>query len=282
MCRIGRPISSTSTCMRCASITTSTRRLWISAMSDAYTPQELMVAVASREIKDGDLVFVGMRLPVLAYAVALSTHASNARGLFEVGLMRDKPADAFLGTMGDPPNVAGALWATRMSNAMALMVQGHVDLGFIGGAEVDRFGNLNTSYVGDPAKPKVKLPGSGGGADIAVLSRRWVTLMNHEKRRLVDRVSFVTSPGHGDGTPGWRERNGLLGGGPAAIITTLCVFRFPEGGGEAYVASVHPRHTLDEVREQTGWPVKLGASVGETAPPNEAELSAIRMRSGEG
>ena len=250
-------------------------------MSDAYTSQELMVAVASREIKDGDLVFVGMRLPVLAYAVALSTHAPNARGLFEVGLMRDKPADAFLGTMGDPPNVAGALWATRMSNAMALMAQGHVDLGFIGGAEVDRFGNLNTSYVGDPAMPKVKLPGSGGGADIAILSRRWVTLMNHERRRLVDRVSFITSPGHGDGSPGWRERNGVLGGGPAAIITTLCVFRFPDGGGEAYLDTVHPGHTVDEVRDQIGWTVKLGANVEETAPPTEAELTAIRSRLGE-
>ena len=239
------------------------------------------MAVASREIKDGDLVFVGMRLPVLAYAVALSTHAPNARGLFEVGLMRDKPADAFLGTMGDPPNVAGALWATRMSNAMALMAQGHVDLGFIGGAEVDRFGNLNTSYVGDPAMPKVKLPGSGGGADIAILSRRWVTLMNHERRRLVDRVSFITSPGHGDGSPGWRERNGVLGGGPAAIITTLCVFRFPDGGGEAYLDTVHPGHTVDEVRDQTGWTVKLGANVEETAPPTEAELTAIRSRLGE-
>jgi glutaconate CoA-transferase subunit B len=249
-------------------------------MSEAYTSQELMVAVASREIKDGDVVFVGMRLPVLAYAVALSTHAPNARGLFEVGLMRDKPAEAYLGTMGDPPNVAGALWATRMSNAMALMAQGHVDLGFIGGAEVDRFGNLNTSYVGDPSKPKVKLPGSGGGADIAILSRRWVTLMNHERRRLVDRVSFITSPGHGDGSPGWRERNGLLGGGPSAIITTLCVFRFPEGGGEAYLDTVHPGHTVDEVREQTGWPVKLGTEVGETRPPTEAELSAIRSRRG--
>jgi glutaconate CoA-transferase subunit B len=247
-------------------------------MSEAYTPQELMLAVAAREIHEGDLVFVGMRLPMLAYAVALETHAPSARGLFEVGLMRDRPADAFLGTMGDPPNVAGALWATRMSNAMALMAQGHVDLGFIGGAEVDRFGNLNTSYVGDPAQPTVKLPGSGGGADIAILSRRWVTLMNHEKRRLVDRVSFITSPGHGDGSQGWRERNGLLGGGPVAIITTLCVFRFPEGGGEAYLDSVHPGHSVEEVREQTGWPVKLGAQVGETAPPTDAELTAIRRR----
>ena len=247
-------------------------------MNEAYTPQELMVAVASREIRDGDLVFVGMRLPMLAYAVAVSSHAPNARGLFEVGLMRDRPAEAFLGTMGDPPNVAGALWATRMSNAMALMTQGHVDLGFIGGAEVDRFGNLNTSYIGDPAQPAVKLPGSGGGADIAILSRRWVTLMNHERRRLVDRVAFVTSPGHGDGSPGWRQSNGLLGGGPAAIITTLCVFRFPEAGGEAYLDTVHPGHTVDEVREQTGWQVKVSAHVGETAPPTQAELAAFRSR----
>ena len=239
-----------------------------------------MVAVASREIRDGDLVFVGMRLPILAYAVARSTHAPNARGLFEVGLMRDRAATAYLGTMGDPPNVDGALWATRMSNVMALMAQGLVDLGFIGGAEVDRFGNLNTSYVGDPARPAVKLPGSGGGADIAILSRRWVTLMSHEKRRLVDRVSFITSPGYGDGSPGWRRRHGLLGGGPAAIITTLCVFRFPEGGGEAFLDSIHPGHTLEEVQKETGWAIKAAHDVPVTPEPTPAELAEIRRRSG--
>jgi glutaconate CoA-transferase subunit B len=163
-----------------------------------------------------------------------------------------------------------------MSNVMALMAQGLVDLGFIGGAEVDRFGNLNTSYVGDPSRPAVKLPGSGGGADIAILSRRWVTLMNHERRRLVERVSFVTSPGYGDGSPGWRKRNGLLGAGPEAIVTTLCVFRFPEGGGEAYLDSVHPGHSLDEVRENTGWSVDGGEDVKETPAPTQAELATIR------
>ena len=248
----------------------------------SYTPQELMVAVAAREIQDGDLVFVGMRLPILAYAVARNAHAPNARGLFEVGLMRDQPAEGFLGTMGDPPNVMGALWATRMSNVMALMAQGSVDLGFIGGAEVDRFGNLNTSYIGEPAHPTVKLPGSGGGADIAILSRRWVTLMSHERRRLVDRVSFITSPGYGDGTPHWRKRNGLLGGGPVAIITTLSVLRFPELGGEAYLASVHPGHTVEEVRAETGWDLKLADDVSETPAPTESELSAIRRFDPEG
>ena len=241
-----------------------------------YSAQELMVAVASREIRDGDLVFVGIRLPILAYAVARNSHAPAARGLFEVGLMRDQPASRFLGTMGDPPNVAGALWATRMSNAMALMAQGNVDLGFIGGAEVDRFGNLNTSYVGDPGRPRVKLPGSGGGADIAILSRRWVTLMGHERRRLVERVAFVTSPGYGDGTPRWRQRHGLLGGGPVAIITTLAVLRFPDGGGEAYLSSLHPGHAVDEVLENTGWDLQVADDVSETTPPTEAELAAIR------
>src|SRR2546423_9414631 len=106
----------------------------MSEAGPAYTPQELMVAVASPEIPDGDLVFVGMRLPILAYAVARNSHAPQARGLVEVGLMRDQPASAFLGTMGDPPNVAGAPWATPMSNVIALMAQGQVDLGFIGGA----------------------------------------------------------------------------------------------------------------------------------------------------
>jgi glutaconate CoA-transferase subunit B len=243
-------------------------------MSD-YTASELMVAVAAREIRDGELVFVGMRLPVLAYGVARSTHAPTARGLFELGLMRDRPAEAFLATMGDPPNVVGAIWATRMGDVMALLAQGAVDLGFIGGAEVDRFGNLNTSYIGDPAHPAVKLPGSGGGADIAVLSRRWVTVMTLERRRLVERVSSVTSPGHGDG-PGWRQRTGLAGGGPAAIVTTMAVFRFPDGGGEAYLASVHPGLTVDQVRAETGWDLKVAPDVRETEPPSERELEQIR------
>src|ERR1700719_1767680 len=252
-----------STSQRCASRSIGCRNRWTMALS-RYTPQELMVAVAAREIQDGDLVFVGMRLPILAYAVARNAHAPSARGVFEVGLMRDQPAAGFLGTMGDPPNVVGALWATRMSNVMALMAQGSVDLGFIGGAEVDRFGNLNTSYVGPPAHPSVKLPGSGGGADIAILSRRWVTLMTHERRRLVHRVSFVTSPGYGDGSPGWRRRHGLLGGGPSAIITTLCMFRFQDEGGEAYLHSVHPGHTVEEVLEETGWAVKVAHDLAMT------------------
>lgn len=240
-----------------------------------------MVAVAAREIRDGELVFVGMRLPILAYGVACSTHAPHARALYELGLMRDRPPAGFLGTMGDPPNVTGALWATRMSNVMALLAQGEVDLGFIGGAEVDRFGNLNTSYIGDPARPATKLPGSGGGADIAIMAKRWVTLMSHERRRLVERVSYVTSPGHGDGV-GWRARNGLPGGGPAAIVTTLAVLRFPEGGGEAYLASVHPGVAVEAVLQQTGWELQVADDVHVTPEPTTEELAHIRRLDPEG
>src|SRR5437660_3769401 len=240
-----------------------------------------MVAVASREIRDGDLVFVGMRLPILAYAVARNSHAPEAHGLFEVGLMRDQPASAFLGTMGDPANVAGALWATRMSNAMALMAQGEVDLGFIGGAEVDRYGNLNTSYVGEPRRPRVKLPGSGGGADIACLSRRVVIIMPQARHRFVERVGYRTSPGHGDG-PGWRERVGLPGGGPATLITTLGVFRFDEQSKEAVLASYHPGQSVDTLRAETGWSVRVAPEVRETPGPTDAELALVRACDPEG
>jgi glutaconate CoA-transferase subunit B len=137
-----------------------------------YTPQELMVVCAAREIHDGEVVFVGMRLPLLAFALAKRTHAPNATGLFENGLMRDSPSAELLYTMGDSPNILGAQWATRMLNVMGLLAQGRANLGFIGGAEIDRFGNLNTSRIGDWQHPTIKLPGSGGGADIASLAGR--------------------------------------------------------------------------------------------------------------
>src|SRR5947209_3820608 len=214
-------------------------------MPQNYTPAELMVAAAAREIRDGQIVFVGMRLPLIAFMLARRTHAPTAVGVFEAGLVRDDPATELLYTMADPPNIAGATWATGLWEVMSYLQRGEVDLGFIGGAEVDRFGNLNTSYIGDPDHPEVKLPGSGGAADIAALSRRFVIIMPHETRRLVEGVSYVTSPGHGDGTgsrsPGdvsWRERVGLPGGGPAALITTLGVFGFEDG--EAILRSYHP------------------------------------------
>lgn len=241
-----------------------------------YTPQELMVAAAAREIRDGEIVFTGMRLPLIAFAVAKNLHAPRAIGLFECGLMRDTPSPELLYTMGDPPNITDALWATRMINLMGLLQQGCVDLGFIGGAEVDRFGNLNTSYLGDPQTPTTKLPGSGGAADMASLSKRLVIIMAHEKRRLVERVNYITSPGFGNGN-GWRARVGLPRGGPSAVITTRGVLGFDPATGEAMLRSYHPGQSVDSVRAETGWDLRVAPDVGETLPPTAQELAMIRQ-----
>ncbi len=249
-------------------------------MAAEYTPGELMVAAAAREIGDGAVVFVGMRLPLLAFCLARATHAPRAVGLFENGVVRDSPALEFLVTMSDGPNVTGALWCTEMREIMGLLQAGRVDLGFIGGAQIDRYGNLNTTYVGPPGGG-TRLPGSGGGPDIASLSRRHVVIMAHQRRRFVERVDYVTSPGFGEGGD-WRRRVGLPGGGPAAVITTLALFRFDPATREMVLASAHPGVTADRVRAETGWPVAAAPAVAETSPPTAEELAVIRRFDPEG
>jgi len=243
-------------------------------VSRQYTPAELMVAAAAREIRDGEVVFVGMRLPLLAFCLARSTHAPTAVGLFENGVIRDSPALAFLVTMSDGPNVTGAVWCTEMREVMGLMQAGRVTLGFIGGAQIDRFGNLNTTYVGRPGGA-VRLPGSGGAPDIASLARRHVVIMAHERRRFVERVDYVTSPGHGTGGD-WRAQTGLPGGGPSAVITTLGLFRFDPVTHEMVLDTIHPGSTVDDIRAQTGWTLRLAEGLSETPPPTEQELAMIR------
>ncbi len=244
------------------------------------TPGELMVALAAREIRDGERVFVGMRLPLIAFVVAKRTHAPNAIGLFELGIVRDEPAAELLYTMGDPPNVRGATWCARTIDLMGLLQRGEIEAGFIGGAEIDRHGNLNTTAIGpDRAHPVVQLPGSGGGADIASLAGRLIVIMPHDRRRLRERVDFITSPGYGTGGD-WRVRIGLPSGGPSVLITTLGVFRFVDG--EAVLASYHPTSSVDEVRANTGWELRLAQEVRETEMPSEEVLRIIRGYDPEG
>jgi glutaconate CoA-transferase, subunit B len=239
----------------------------------AYSLGELMVATAAREIRDREVVFVGMRLPLIAFAVAKKTHAPNAVGLFENGVIRATSAPELIYTMGDPANILGATQCLDMLGVMSLLQSGRVHLGFLGAAEVDRFGNLNSTEVRG-AKGLTRLPGSGGACDIASLAQRFVVLLKHTKERLPERVSYVTSPGNGDGS-GWRQRVGLPRGGPAAAITTKAVLRFGEDG-EAYLASVHPGVEVDEVLAGTGGPLKVAASVTSTPEPSAEELQAIR------
>ena len=244
-----------------------------------YTLGELLVATAAREIRDGEVVFVGMRLPLIAFVVAKKTHASNAVGLFENGVIRATPAPELIYTMADPPNILGATQCLDMLGVMSLLQSGRVHLGFLGAAEVDRFGNLNSTEVRGPYG-LTRLPGSGGACDIASLAHQFVVLLEHSKQRLPERASFRSSPGNGDG-PGWRKRMGLPRGGPAAVITSKAVLRFGEDG-EAYLASVHPGIEIDDVLENTGWKLRVAEAVEQTPQPTAEELNAIREYDKEG
>lgn len=238
-----------------------------------YTMGELMVASAAREVRDREIVFVGMRLPLIAFVVAKRTHAPNAVGLFENGVIRTTPAPELIYTMADPPNILGATQCLDMLSVMSLLQSGRVHLGFLGAAEVDRFGNLNSTEVRGP-KGLTRLPGSGGACDIASLAHRFIVLLEHGKQRLPERVSYMTSPGNGDGK-GWRKRVGLPRGGPSAAITTKGVLRFDEQG-EAYLASVHPGIEVDDVLANTGWKLRVAEDLAVTSEPSPLELAIIR------
>lgn len=233
-----------------------------------------MVVAAAREIREGEKVFVGMRLPLLGFAVAKELHAPNALGIFENGVIRDWPALKSIFTMSDPPNIAGALFCGSLTDNMFLLQTGRVDLGFLGGAEVDRFGNLNTHWIEDNGK-RTRLPGSGGAADVATMAKRTIIIMNHERRRFPPKVHYVTSPGYGDGG-NWRARHGLIGGGPSRVITSMGIFSFDPVSREMMLSSNHPGVTVEEIKNETSWPLSVSRNLEETATPTKAELAAVR------
>ena len=179
------------------------------------------------------------------------------------------------------PNQLGAAWTTGLIQIMGLLSGGRVHAGFIGGAEVDRFGNINTSYIGDIDAPRVKLPGSGGAPDIAAMAERLIIVINHQKHRLVERVDYITSPGFLDGGDA-RARAGLPGGGPAVVITDRAILRPHGPENEFHLAAIHPGHTLEEIVENTGWALKSVPSLSETEPPTEAEMAALHRIDKEG
>ncbi len=244
------------------------------------TRRQIMVVAATREIRDGEIVFVGMRLPLLGFALARARHAPHAVGLFENGVIRDTPPAGPLITMGDPPNIVGALACTTLLDVMGYLGRGRVDVGFLGGAQVDRFGNLNTTWVEERGR-RVRLPGSGGAADIASLAARTVVIMQHERRRFPERVAYLTSPGYGAGGR-WREEAGLARGGPSRVITSLGVLGFDRATGEMVLESVHPGVTAEEVRAHTGWDLRIAPTLATTAEPTAGDLAVLRRFDPEG
>jgi len=239
-----------------------------------FSFQELMVAAASHELKDHEVVFVGIGIPQLGALLAQRTHAPNLTLIYESGVVGTRPQRLPL-SIGDPTLVSGTYGIFNFYETFSMLLQrGFIDVGFVGGAQVDKFGNINSTVIGEYEKPKVRLPGSGGGCEIAGLSKKIVIVTPHEKRRMVDKVDFVTSPGFLNGGEA-RERNGLSGG-PSAVITTMGVMRFDEETKEMYLASYHPGVSVDQVKQNTGWDLKISSKVGETEPPTVEDVNILR------
>ncbi len=239
-----------------------------------YNPQELMVVNAARLLRDGDVVFVGVGIPNLACNLAMRTHAPNLQMIYEAGVIGAQPARLPL-SIGDPSLVTGALSVCSMYDIFTLYLQrGNVDVGFLGGAQIDQFGNINATVIGDYAHPKVRLPGSGGSMEIAAWANRCYIITPHQKRRFPARVDFRTSIGFLTGGDA-RAKTGVRGGGPEAIVTNLGLMK-PDETGELVLTALHPGIQFEQVQENTGWAIRQAPNCETTAPPNPEELRILR------
>ena len=240
-----------------------------------YTPSELMVVVAARMLKDRETVLVGVGQPNLAANVAMRLQAPHLNMVYESGAVGSNPTRMPL-SIGDPCLVTGAKSVCSMYEQFAYYLQGgRIDVGFLGGAQIDKYGNINSTVIGQYNTPKVRLPGSGGACDIASNVKKIIVITPHEKRRFVEKVDFRTSPGFLDGKEAWKKLK-LQGGGPYAVITDLCVMKFDETTGEMTLVSLHPGVTAEKVQENTPWKLKVADKVETTPAPTEKELAVVR------
>lgn len=240
-----------------------------------YTTSELMVSRAAKELQNGDVVFVGIGVPSLAVNLAYRMHAPGLCMIYESGAVGCVPKRLPI-SIGDPCLVTGSLAVVPMLDVFNLYLQrGLIDVGFLGGAQVDRFGNINSTVIGDYRAPKVRLPGSGGACEIAALAKRVVITISNSKRTLPERVDFVTSPGYLRGG-GEREALGLRGG-PELVITDMGVYNFDPATHEMVLTSIHPGVTVRQIKENIGWDVKVAGDLATTAPPLPEEIRIIRQ-----
>jgi glutaconate CoA-transferase subunit B len=248
----------------------------MSSHPNDYIKPELMACCGAREIKDGDVVIVGTGFPTMSANIAKHTHARGAVMMQESGVYDARPRRPAL-SVGDPCLNPGAAFVGGLVDIMGMFLQkGWVDVGFLAGSQVDKYGNVNTTVIGDYAAPKNRLPGSGGANPIGSLVKRVLIIALHDTRRLAERVDFITTPGYIDG-PGAREKWGLAPGtGPSVLITNKAVMRFDEETKEAYLVSYHPGSSVEEIRKSTPWDMKVSPDVFETEPPRAEELSVMR------
>lgn len=239
-----------------------------------YSSAELMIINAARLLRDGDVVFVGVGQPNLACNLAKRTHAPNLLMIYEAGVVGAEPARLPL-SIGDPTLVSGALSVVNMYDIFANYLQrGNVDVGFMGGAQIDKFGNVNATVIGDYTHPKVRLPGSGGSQEIAAWANRCYIMTPHQKRRFPERVDFMTSAGFLSGRAE-REATGVRGGGMLAVVTDIGMME-PDENGEMVLTALHPGKTIQAAKENTGWDLKVSDQLSDTNPLTERELQILR------
>lgn len=244
-------------------------------MTQQYTPSELLICLASRVMEDGNTAFIGTGIPMLAASLAQGMHAPNLVPVFEFGgtgaILEKLPL-----AVGDMRTYNKALAATGICDVMETAQRGFVEFGFLGGAQIDMYGNLNSTVIGEHSKPKVRLPGSGGANDVGSCCWRTIAIMRHDKRRFMEKIDFVTTPGYLDG-PGAREKAGLPpGSGPYRVVTNLCVMDYEEESKRMRLLSLNPGVTVEQVLENTGFELLMAEEITENPHPTEEELRILR------
>ena len=245
-------------------------------MSESYKPNEMMTIAAARALRNTDVCFVGIGMPSAACNLARLTHAPDITLIYESGTIGTKP-DVLPLSIGD-----GELCETALTTVPVVemfrywLLGGRLTVGFLGGAQIDRFANLNTTVVGAYDKPKVRLPGGGGAPEIASACGEIFIIMSQSTRSFVPKLDFITSMGHGGEGGDHRARLGLKTKGPTRLVTDLCVFEPDPVSREMTVTSIHPGVTREQIAANTGWPVRYAAQVAETPPPTAQELQVLR------
>jgi glutaconate CoA-transferase, subunit B len=240
-----------------------------------YTPAEMMTVVAARELRDGEVVFVGIGLPNLACNLARATHAPNLVLIYESGAVGAVP-ERIPVSIGDPALVTGSLMVCSMADVFQSLLQnGRIEVGFLGGAQIDRYGNINTTVVGTYDHPTVRLPGSGGAAEIAIHARRTVVISRLDRRAFPEAVDFVTSPGHR--TKGRSRRElGMPGAGPTKVVTDKGILEADHTTGELVLTGLYPGVERDQVAAGVGWSLQSRSRLTDVDPPSERELQLLR------
>jgi len=242
-----------------------------------YSKNELMIAASARTLAGEHNCFVGVGLPNIVCNLAQRTVAPDLQLVYEAGVFGARPERLPL-SIGDPTLVTGSTAVTSMFELFAFYLQaGLIDAAFLGGAQIDRFGNLNTTVIGDYGSPKVRLPGSGGACEIAIHARKILVIMRQAARSFVERLDFRTSPGHSGDRDHDRAR-GWFGSGPTSVVTDLATYGFDEETGEMMLLTLHPGVTMEDVRSSMGWEPRVSETVGETPPPSDDELRLIRTQ----